>query len=165
MEFQFVHEAALEGQVGAFYDAFGLRNAGGFELNAKMLTGIVELSENIFALIFDGRRAIIKDRAVIGLEFSRDTEIAEDLVEDVIIAIERFLPVKEGANYRPSGVIDSQMKDSFAFSEPAMERAVHLDFFAEVFTALLAWMGVFDSDLMTDNCLDFTVGDRRILSQ
>ncbi len=35
LESQFVNEAVLEGLIGTFYDAFRLRNAGSFELDAK----------------------------------------------------------------------------------------------------------------------------------
>ncbi len=54
---------------------------------------------------------------------------AKDLVENVIITVECFLPIKEGADDGAGGIIDSKMKDGLAFPEPEMKRAVHSDFF------------------------------------
>lgn len=159
VESKLVNETILEGLVGAFYDTFRLRNAGRFELNAKLSAGEVELSKNILAFVLHSGRAIIKDGTVVRLEFGRNAVITKNLVENVIIAIECLLPVKEGADDGAGSVIDSKMKDSFAFSEPEMERAVHLDFFAKEFTALLARMSILKSDLVTDDRLDFSLGD------
>ena len=86
VERKLVNETILEGLVGAFYDTFRLRNAGGFELNAKLSTGEVELSKNIFAFVLHSERAIIKDGTVVSLEFGRDAVITKDLVENMIIS-------------------------------------------------------------------------------
>lgn len=90
---------------------------------------------------------------------------AKDLVENVIITVECFLPIKEGADDGAGGIIDSKMKDGLAFPEPEMKRAVHSDFFAEVFTALLTRMSVLKSDLATDNRLNFVFRDGRGIRQ
>lgn len=161
MESQFVNEAVLEGLIGTFYSAFRLR----FELDAKLQAGVIKLSENIFAVVFHCRRAVIKDGTVVGLELRRDAVIAKNLIEDVKIAGECFLPIKEGADNRAGSIIDSQVKRRFPIAEPEMKRAVHLDFFPEVFTALLARVSVFERDLATDDRIRFTFGNGRVSRQ
>lgn len=77
VESKFVKETILEGQFGTFYDTFCVRNAGSFELKAKLSTGEVELGKNIFAFVLHSGRAMIKDRTVVSLEFGRDAVITK----------------------------------------------------------------------------------------
>ncbi len=85
----------------------------------------------------------------------------ENLIKDVKIAVERFLPVKESAD-GVDCVVVGRIKNGFAWTEPEMERSVHLDFFADVFPALLARVSVFESDLATDDRIRFAFGNGRV---
>lgn len=162
---ELVLEAILKSLIGAFDDTFGLTDTGGFDLDAKILAGIRKLGKGILGIIFHLAIAIIKDRTVIGFELERDTVVGKDLMKDVVITVEGFLPVEETADDGAGGVVDGEMQDGFTLTEPEMEGTVHLDFLTEIFAALLAWMCVSDGDLLSNGVDDLSFRGVRMSRQ
>ena len=103
-------------------------------------------------LCFNLSRLIIKNGSIVGFKSKRNAIIRENLLIDVVIGIQGLLLVEVGANQVACGVVYCQVQVSLLIAKPDQRRGgVHLDFFAEVFTALVTWMSIFNSYLMIDN--------------